>query len=154
MKSPQVALQAGLQARAIARSFSFLHDVRASIGIGSIHSPVRSLRTSTGEAFVLSGRAFDELANDDRLMIQSPDKNANAAFRMLAYYCDHLFKQLTPKQAAVVNELLMGRTQMEAAKRLNITQATLNKHAQSAGWSEIERLLKEYQQIIIQFNLA
>ena len=154
LKNYQAALQVVLQSRAIARAFSHLFDVRASIGIGNVEAPVRSLKTATGEAFILSGRAFDEMEPDERLKIQSTEEQANIAFRLIAYYCDHLFRNMTPKQAAVVNELLKGRTQMEAAKKLQITQATLNQHAQAAGWNEIEKLLKEYQLTLLKFNIA
>src|SRR4051812_26599215 len=57
IKNNSLALQVVLQARSIARSFSLAHDVRASIGIGAVTAPVRSLKTSTGEGFILSGRA-------------------------------------------------------------------------------------------------
>jgi hypothetical protein len=154
IKDPHLALKVTLQTRAIARSLSTLHDVRSSIGIGQINTPVRDLKTSVGEAFILSGRAFDELTGDMRFSIQSLDEKANVALRVIAHYCDYIFKRLTSKQAAVVNELLKGRTQMEAAKKLEVTQATINSHAQSAGWAEIDKLLKEYQQVINQFKLS
>jgi hypothetical protein len=154
LKNYQLALLVVLLSRATARAFSYSFDVRASIGIAQVEAPVRSLKTATGEAFILSGRAFDEMDMDERLKIQSADEQANIALRLIASYCDHLFRHMTPKQAAVLNELLKGRTQMEAAKKLHITQATLNQHAQAAGWNEIEKLLKEYQQTILKFNIA
>ena len=41
-----------------------IFDVRASIGIGAVHLPVRSLSTASGEAFLLSGRAFDNIGSN------------------------------------------------------------------------------------------
>jgi hypothetical protein len=43
---------------------------------------------------------------------------------------------------------LVKRTQVETARRLKKSQATVHKHIQSAGWPEIERLLKEYQLLV------
>ena len=37
-------------------------DVRISIGIGPVKAPIRLLSNAKGEAFVLSGRSFDEIA--------------------------------------------------------------------------------------------
>lgn len=153
IKDPMVALLIVFRLRVTAKSYSPIHDVRASIGIGKADNPVRSLRTATGEAFVLSGRAFDQLADDRRLLIQSANDQANIAFRIIAYYADYLLKGLTSRQAEVVAELLKEQTQAEAAKKLKKAQATINKHAQAAGWVEIQRLLNEYKEVITQFDL-
>lgn len=154
IKDSRIALDLVLQSRAIARIYSSMHDVRASIGIGKMTGPVRTLRTAGGEAFIRSGRAFDSLVNDERLKIQSYNEEADAALRIIAYFLDHIFFRLTSKQAEVVLELLKEHTQVEVAKRLKKTQSTVNKHAQAAGWTEIERLLNEYQSVITQFNIV
>ncbi|MGB8194922.1 MAG: hypothetical protein WCF67_23505 [Chitinophagaceae bacterium] len=153
IKDASLALKTVLKLRAIASSFSPLHDVRASIGIGEVKVPVRFLKTSTSDAFIISGRAFDELLSGARLQIRSAKEDSNLALRVIGYFCDYIFKRFTPKQAAVVHQLLSGHTQIEAARRLKISQATLNKHAQSAGWAEIEKILEEYRKSIMQFKL-
>ena len=81
-----------------------------------------------------------------RLYIICSEKNelANLGLRVLAGFVDYIFQRLTSKQAAVVFELLQKRTQIETAKRLKKSQATINKHTQSAGWAEIEKLLADY----------
>lgn len=153
IKDPAAAFAIAVEARAIARSFSSRHDIRASIGIGKVNTPVKALRTATGEAFILSGRTFDQLNNEQRLAIQSSHEQANSTLRVIAWYTDYLFKNLTPKQAAVVAGLLKDQTQTVVAKKLKKTQATINKHVQAAGWYEMEKLLKEYNQVITQFKL-
>jgi hypothetical protein len=154
IKHPMTAFRLLLQLRMAAKSHSSIHDIRTSIGIGKVDIPVRSLRTATGEAFVLSGRAFDQLADERLLLIQSGNEQANIAFRIIAYYTDHLLKRLTSKQAEVIAELLKEQTQAEVAKKLKKAQATINKHAQAAGWVEIQRLLNEYKEVITQFDLV
>lgn len=152
-KSAEDALRILLQLRTIAIKLSSEEtpaDVRASIGIGNMRLPVKSLKTNTGEVFVLSGRAFDKLSKDERLVIVCNEKNkaVNLGLNIVSRFVDYLFQRLTVKQAAVVYELLLQRTQTEAAKRLRKTQATVNKHTQSAGWPEIEKLLTDYQNLV------
>src|SRR5258708_36131707 len=41
-------------------------DIRISIGIGKVIAPVRQLKTAKGEAFILSGRAYDEIVKTEK----------------------------------------------------------------------------------------
>jgi hypothetical protein len=153
---PKQALKIVLQARAAAKRLSSgfsspFADVRASIGIGNITAAVKDLKTAKGEAFLLSGRAFDEMSKSGkRLKIQSTNEAMNLGLKIIADYADSLFAQLTSKQAAVVFELLMDYNQIETAKRLKKSQPTINKHAQSARWMEINNLIEDYQLFINQ----
>ena len=66
VRSPTESLLILLQARtAVMKMFDEssipVNDIRASISIGTITPPVKSLSTAPGEAFTLSGRAFDTL---------------------------------------------------------------------------------------------
>ena len=152
IKSPAEALSIVLQMRTAAMKLSSMQatDIRASIGIGLVNVPVRSLKTASDEPFILSGRAFDKMKPDERLLITASEKNkvVNLGLNVLAQFLDYIFLRLTSKQAAVVFELLMKRTQTETAKRLKKSQATIHKHTQSAGWPQIEKLLAEYQYLI------
>lgn len=154
IKSPDKALQVLLQARVTAMKLSGLSmpvaDIRASIGIGSVKLPVKSFQTTTGDVFILSGRAFDKMAKDERTTIISDEKNktVNLGLKIVSQFIDYLFQRLTFKQAAVVYELLMERTQIETAKRLKKSQATVHKHTQAAGWPQIENLLADYKNLI------
>ena len=160
LKSPEDALLIALKIRVAAMKLPAetsapMIDVKLSIGIGAITLPLKTLKTATGEAFVLSGRAFDQMKASQRLIIRCGEKNnvVNLGLKVLSDFMDYLFNRLTYKQAAVVFELLMNRTQVDAAKRLKKSQATINKHTQSAGWPEIENLLNEYRQFIQSIEL-
>ncbi|HRN56899.1 MAG TPA: hypothetical protein PLL71_10630 [Agriterribacter sp.] len=153
-RDPLAALKLSFRLRAVAKKLSDIYDVRVSIGIGNVAARVRSLRTTNSEAFILSGRMFDQLKDTQRLRIGSADEKANIAFRVIAGFADYMLKRLTSKQAEVVLELLKGQTQTQISEKLKKKQSTINKHAHSAGWPEIEKLLYEYHQVIIQFNLA
>jgi hypothetical protein len=153
-KSPNEALGLLLQARTAAIKLSGssvrISDIRASIGISTVKLPVKSLQSASGEVFILSGRTFDKMTKEQRLMMVSNEKNeaVNLGLKLISQFIDYLFQRLTLKQAAVVYELLMNRTQIETAKRLKKSQATIHKHVQAAGWFEIESLLTEYKNLI------
>jgi hypothetical protein len=154
VKSPDEALRILLHARTTAMKLSGssmpVADIRASIGIGNVKLPVKSFQTASGDVFILSGRAFDKMAKEERLIIICDEKNkaVNSGLKVISQFIDYLFQRLTFKQAAVVYELLMARTQIDTAKRLRKSQATVNKHTQAAGWPEIEKLLEEYKNLI------
>lgn len=154
LKSPTEALLLLLQLRTAAIKFSSreaIADIRASVGISTVKLPVKSLRTASGEAFVLSGRAFDKMDKEKRLAIVCEEKNkaVNVGLKLIAQFIDFLFQRLTVKQAAVISELMMKRTQIEAAKKLKKSQATVHKHTQAAGWPQIEMLLQDYENLIL-----
>lgn len=154
VKEPENALRLLLQLRLAAKkmtvseSDTLLSDIRASIGIGTV-DVVQQLRTASGEAFILSGRAFDEMADSGaRMVMQSPDIKLNAGLKVIAGFIDYIFQRLTQKQVYVVSELLSGLTQEDIARKLKKTQPTIYKHSQASGWSQIVELMKEYQKII------
>jgi hypothetical protein len=154
VKSPGDALRILLLTRVTAMKLSgpslAAADIRASIGIGNVKLPVRSFQTASGDVFILSGRSFDKMAKEERTTIVSDEKNkaVNSGLKILSQFIDYLFQRLTFKQAAVVYELLMEKTQIDTAKRLKKSQATVHKHAQAAGWPQIENLLADYKNLI------
>lgn len=145
LKDPALALAIICQARAAARIAGADCDIRASIGVGKVKSLPRKLSTAAGEAFTLSGRAFDEMkGTDSRLIMQTSDKRLTPVLKIMGYFVDYIYKNLTPKQAEVILVLLEDNTQQGAARKLKKSQSTINKHAQAAGWNELAKLLKEY----------
>ena len=128
-------------------------DVRMSIGIGTVELPVTQLSTAQGEAFVISGRSFDEFVkNEKRLHIQCSDAKTNLTLQSISLFTDYLFESLTMKQAEVLEHLLNYHTQIEVAKRLKKSQSTVNRHVQSMGWKQMEELLKLYEHSIQLIN--
>jgi hypothetical protein len=153
MKEPAIALRLALEVRAIARKISDIHDVRVSIGIGEMNTSVRSLGTTTGVPFVLSGRALDSLTGEERLVIRTPDERADLALRAISNFADFLVRGWTEKQAEVMVGLLHGESQEMIGKRLKKSQPTVNKHAHAGGWPEIKKLLELYNETIRQFAM-
>jgi len=96
-----------------------LADVRASIGIGNISTVVKNLNTASGEAFILSGRAFDEMNKSDaRLVMQSSNETVNLGLKVTANYIDSLFSQLTTRQASVFFEGVYTNRSCQKIKKI------------------------------------
>ncbi|MEO6317019.1 MAG: hypothetical protein ABIU63_07530 [Chitinophagaceae bacterium] len=149
------ALPVALMCRAAAISIGgragVLSDIRISIGLGKVVQPVKTLGTGKGDAFVLSGRAFDTLAGtDNRLAISTANQLANEGLEVIAAYLGAIFKVMTGKQAGVIFELLKGESQQEVAVKLKKSKSTIHQHVTAGRWTEIEKLVQHYKNIINQ----
>lgn len=158
IKVPTQALQMALLCRTVGMSITqdekvASSDVRVSIGIGQVNTSVKSLGNAKGEAFVLSGRAFDEkLHADTGLVISTANPLANAGLQVIADYINAIFKVMTSKQAAVIFQLLKGETQQQVATKMKKSKSTINQRVKAGRWPEIEKLLKQYENIINQLT--
>ncbi len=155
-EDPLEALRLALRCRSLAISMSArkeaLHnDVRISIGIGKVPASISTLGAASGEAFLLSGRAFDTMTKENkRLSIAVTDPLAAAGLAAVADFADSVFRNLTIRQAALFRLLLEGRTQQEAAIELGKSKSTVHQHATSGNWNDTERILYHYTAIIQQ----
>ncbi|KYP13146.1 hypothetical protein, partial [Flavihumibacter sp. CACIAM 22H1] len=150
-KSLQVALLCRTTALRIpATSPANKADLRISIGIGRIEGAVKKLATAKGEAFVLSGRGLDNLSKTpSRLLISVEKENiVRYSFDLIAAYTDSIFNNMTAKQAEVISLLLQGKTQADTVKTLKKSKSTISQRANSAKWSEIEWILKMFNNLI------
>lgn len=154
LPDPFSTYRLALKLRTVAKLFekdrpNIKTDVRISIGVGTVELPITQLATAQGEAFLLSGRSFDELATKEkRLHMQSGDAKTNITLQTISLFTDYLFQSLTMKQAEVLEHLLNHRTQTETAKLVKKSQSTVNRHVQSMGWKQIEGLMELYEQSI------
>jgi hypothetical protein len=158
VKQPKSALGLALLCRTAAIGLSsneemVSSDIRISIGIGTIKTPVRQMRTAKGDAFILSGRAFEEIEGTGvRLAIATTHPLANAGLQAIADHINAILEQMTSKQAQVIFELLKGQTQRMVAKKLRKTKSTIHQHVVAGRWPEIERILQRYENIINQLT--
>ncbi len=123
-------------------------DIRISIGIGEVTQPIIPLGSAKGEAFILSGRSFDDIQKTNtRFAISSNHDWGKLSYELLATYANSIFGELTPKQAEVIFHLLQGETQQKIAERLNKSKSTISQFASSGKWNEIEYLLEAFNKI-------
>jgi hypothetical protein len=154
VKDPLRSLHVALRCRMAAISLSqdeppVASDIRISIGIGSVIEPVKKPGTARGEAFLLSGRAFDEMQKTgSRLTIMTGHEMTDIGFQVLADYTDAICKEMTAKQAGIIGGLLAGRTQQQMAEELDKSKSTVHQLTTSGRWSEIEKLLQRFETIL------
>lgn len=157
MQEPARALRVALSCRALAISLTAreegpaLSDIRVSIGLGPVVSPVRSPGTAKGEAFLLSGRGLDEIQKTERrLSITSGHGIADIAFRVMADHLDVIYRGMTPKQAEIIAWLLEGLTQQDVGQKLNKSKSTVSELVAAGRWPDIERIIQQFELLINQ----
>jgi hypothetical protein len=153
LKDPKKSLHIALLCRTVAislmREQAVSSDVRVSLGIGAVTAPVKKLGSAKGEAFVLSGRSFDELQRTAaRLSIVTENPIVNTGLQVLADYINSIYNGMTAKQAEVIFELLTGKTQQRSAVRLKKSKSTVHQLAAAGRWPEIEKVLQQFENLI------
>ncbi len=148
------ALQTALMCRTAAiglnpEASTVISDVRLGIGLGAVNHPVRDLSSAKGSAFLLSGRALDNLQKTGgRLVIVSENPDLNLSFGIMGDYINSVYRQMTAKQAEVIFELLKGETQQQVADKLNRSKSTISQHVNAGKWDEIETILMNYKKLV------
>jgi len=103
-------------------------DARVSIGIGDVSFESYNVVTSDGEAFRLSGRAFDNIGKN-RLNISTPWTELNTAMDLNTRFADEFVSTWTARQARVVyHSILFLKTQKDMAEELHMTRQNFNYH--------------------------
>jgi hypothetical protein len=126
---------------------NWLFDVRISIGIGGIDYEGDTLAESDGEAFHLSGRALDRLKDGrQNLAIVSKDNNKGELAAM-APLLDAILSGTTALQCEVINLKLLGHTEVEIARVLEINQSAVNQRSIAGNWSAIQSAVKRFAKI-------
>ena len=126
-------------------------DVRIGIGVGKVKRPVKMPEAAKGEAFVLSGRGLDHIEKtEEQLSIRSGHAVADIGFEVIANYLDAIYRDMTGKQAVVLLGLLQGQTQQHIAEKIKKSQSTVSQLANAGRWTEIERLLQQFELLINQ----
>lgn len=126
---------------------NWLFDVRIAIGIGEIDYEGDTLAESDGEAFHLSGRALDRLKDGrQNLAIVSNDNNKGELASM-APLLDAILSGTTALQCEVINLKLLGHTEVEIARMLEINQSAVNQRSISGNWGAIQSAVKRFGKI-------
>jgi hypothetical protein len=110
---------------------------RISIGIGAIAYKGRSVLDSDGEAFHLSGRNFDKMANNELLSVKTADDSINEQIAIILTFANIVINQWTASQAEVIYMALDDYTQNRMAEELGIKQGAVNSRLKLANWKTI-----------------
>jgi hypothetical protein len=118
-------------------------DARISIGFGEIDYFGKSVLDADGEAFHLSGRAFDGMKNvQDYFQVSTADNKLNEQLRVILNLANIIISQWTKTQAEVIFLQLEGKTQQEMADELKIAQSAVNNRLKLARWKEIDKTMR------------
>ena len=140
-KTPLVAvlLRAGLRKSEL-RSKTKILDARMAIGIGKVSYINEKITLSDGEAFILSGREFDDLGKR-KLSILTPSEDVNAELRVETAFLDDVISHWTRQQSeCIYNALLTNAKQYQLASDDNTSRQNVGKKLSAAK----ERLVRMY----------
>ena len=150
--SPQCTLTTAVALRAKLRASTpeqtEIWDARLSIGIGDISFESNDIVTSDGEAFRLSGRAFDSIGKK-RLNISTPWADVDEAINLTTCFADEIISAWTTKQAKVVYHALFSlKTQKDMADELGMSRQNFNYHWTSSKGQLIVNYIEFYKTLI------
>jgi hypothetical protein len=120
--------------------------LRISVATGIISFDSGESLTSDGTAFRLSGRNLELLkSNDQVISVASDNENMNSEWQVHSATLNHLVKRCSSLQAEAIVEMIMGKTQTEAAGHLQIKQPAVQQRLQAAGWPLIQTILDRFE---------
>lgn len=143
LTDPALALRAAILLRATLISGG-LADTRIAIGLGNAGkvSP-RRISLSTGQAFVISGRALDRMTLYSHLTIEVPESRGGLPhwLPVVGHLCDALVRQWTRRQAELVCLAIdPAEPDYESIARMlhpAISKQAAAKSLNGAGWRAI-----------------
>ena len=146
---PEKALLLALKMRFEMKQWKAENDVRVAIGIGDVASWNDNVLLAEGAAFERSGKNLDRLKGFDlNMIIVTGDLELDDELETNCYLADEFIKNQTAVQAKMVSFMLDGFSQIEIAKKLNISQPSVSKSLKAANWKLIEKFMKRYERII------
>lgn len=126
-------------------------DARMAIGAGEIAYIGESVLDSDGEAFHISGRAFDAMGNDEYFKVITANPNLNRQLEVICTLLDVVISSWTRNQAEVIFMAIEQKTQQQMAEELNIVQSAINNRLKLAHWKQIENTI-DYITTLIRHN--
>lgn len=149
--APLVALllRAGLRMSALRAGEQQL-DARISVGIGDVAYRDATVSQSDGEAFVLSGRGFDQLGKQQRLMVQTPSETTNEELRVETAFVDDIVSNWSALHSKIMYQALLYETsQGELAEKNGTSQQNVRKRLEKAKAKLIRMYLDRVASLII-----
>lgn len=125
---------------------AFLNDSKIAIGIGETEDIGKKISMTSGEAFILSGRALDEYKAKQTFGIYTNDKYADE-LKTESILLDYILSKTTTAQSEVIMWKLLGYTENEISNTLQINQSAVNQRANAAGWFAIDNMVQRFENI-------
>ena len=114
-------------------------STKIAVGIGTIAYKGKTVLDSDGIAFHESGRYFDKMGDDQRLVIRTSNEELNQQIEIILTYINLILCQWTVSQARVLFLTIEGYNQDKTAVELGVVQSTVNGRLKAANWKEVEK---------------
>ena len=125
----------------------WIFDARIAIGIGEVDTLSNRLAASGGKAFELSGHLLDKMKSKKQSFAIATNDKFNDELQTEFVLLDAIISKTTALQCEVINKKLLGYTEVEIAKQLNIMQSAVNQRSNSGNWNAIEAMTKRFGKI-------
>jgi hypothetical protein len=126
---------------------TWIFDARIAIGLGEVDLLTNRLAASGGEAFQLSGQLLDTMKHKKQSLAISTNDKFNEELETEFILLDAIISKTTALQCEVINLKLLGYTEIEIGKQLNIMQSAVNQRSVSGNWNAIESMIKRFEKI-------
>lgn len=143
-----IVLRAGLRTGLLLDDELVRCDARVAIGIGTVDFLPGTSAEADGEAFRKSGRLLDRMADDVRLLIESPAKEVDDELNVEFGLLDAMVDKWSSGQAEAIMHMILGLNQREIAQRLSVTSAAINQRLKGSGLRALEGLLDRFELLI------
>ena len=160
--APREALFGAIVIRASLRATRCNHnqtpDARIAIGIGTIDAPHERIPESDGEAFRLSGRALDGLANakgGGRLGISTCWPSVQEEIETIGEMLDSIILRWRRPSAEVMSLILTDEsiTQTIIASQLKISQPAVSVRMTTAQAHLVQKLITRFETLVAERSL-
>jgi hypothetical protein len=142
-----IFLRASLLAKGIA-------DTRVATGLGAgSETPFKRVALSTGQAFVLSGHALDQMTQYSRMTIEVPKSAGPVSDWMpvIGHLCDALIGQWTRRQAQIVCVAIHPKEPdyQDVARLLRptVSKQAVAKALSGANWQVIRETIRGFEEM-------
>lgn len=144
LQDPVKAIESALIIRLTLRTTKPFFDCRQSIGIGKIDVLRGSVKTSTGEAFILSGENIKSIRGDN-IKIFSNNREFNEKVELLTSFVDFLVGNITKLQAeALLNYLLAEeKSHIVIARNMQRERTSVTKLLNASHYQLVSKYLNE-----------
>lgn len=133
------------------------NGIRIAMGFGELSRFDKENGIIDGQAIYFSGRKISEertTYNRERIVIKntlyfvSDDEKLNENVNAILGLIDFIINNATSRQCEILFNKLIGLSEDEIAKKLNVKQPAINKHSTSVGWNAIDKAVKYYSSLI------
>ena len=152
LSDPAMALRVAIHLRASLRAAG-LADSRVAIGLGKAGEiSSRRVSLSTGQAFVLSGKALDKMTRYSNMTIEVPPSAGPLSdwLKVVGHLCDSLIGQWTMRQAELVRAAVHPR-EADSGQISQLLIPTVSKQAVAKGlsganWYSIREAIRMFEE--------